>query len=139
MTTQDINVLLNDYGNNLLNFNNLKQTYTYYKNDNAEMAKSNTISNSEILTNYRKTYYEQQGIINLKFYYTILIWLYIAVCVAVVISLFTSNSRLSTAVKIVVIIFLIIYPFVSIYIYDFLMKLWNTILNIFPENTYKTL
>jgi lipopolysaccharide export LptBFGC system permease protein LptF len=139
MTTQDINVLLNDYGNNLLNFNNLKQTYTYYKNDNAEMAKSNTISNSEILTNYRKTYYEQQGIINLKFYYTILIWLYIAVCVAVVISLFTSNLRLSTAVKIVVIIFLIIYPFVSIYIYDFLMKLWNTILNIFPENTYKTL
>ena len=139
MTTQDINVLLNDYGNNLLNFNNLKQTYTYYKNDNAEMAKTNTTSNSEILTNYRKTYYEQQGIINLKFYYTILIWIYIAVCVALTISLFTSNSRFSTAVKFVVIIFFIIYPFVSIYIYDFLMKLWNTILSVFPENTYKTL
>jgi hypothetical protein len=139
MTTQDINVLLNDYGNNLLNFNNLKQTYTYYKNDNAEMVKTNTTSNSEILTNYRKTYYEQQGIINLKFYYTILIWIYIAFCVALTISLFTSNSRLSTAVKIVVIIFFIIYPFVSIYIYDFLMKLWNTILSVFPENTYKTL
>ena len=83
LTTEQTNTL-NEYQNNLLNFDNLKDTYNYYKTDNVTLSKNAKMSNSNITTNYRKTYYEEQGISNLNYYYDVLFYIYVFVCIAII-------------------------------------------------------
>ena len=66
---------LNDYQNNLVNFNNLKDTYTYYNTENAALLANSDSNDSNIVTNYRKTYYEEQGISNLNYYYDVFFYM----------------------------------------------------------------
>jgi hypothetical protein len=138
-TTQDNNQILDEYENNLLNFTNLKGTYLHYKNDNLELIKNSSNTKSEITTNYRKTYYEQQGITNLKYYYSVLFYIYLFVCIAVIISIFTRNTNLSKVKLFIIVIFFISYPYVSGFIFLYLMKFYNAIINTFPKNVYKTI
>ena len=83
------------------NFDNLKDTYTYYNTDNAALMKKMGSNDSNVITNYRKTYYEQQGISNLDFYYDVLFYIYTFVFFAIIISarpavdtLFSSSNSL---------------------------------------------
>ena len=130
---------LNEYQNNLTNFDNLKDTYTYYNNDNIDLMKKMDSNDSNIVTNYRKTYYEQQGISKLSFYYDVLFYIYTFVFFAIIISLFTSQSYFSVSTNLIILFVLIIYPYVSTIIFYYIMKLFSEVNNLLPKNVYTNL
>ncbi len=138
MNQEQINAL-NEYQNNLTNFNNLKDTYTYYNNDSAALIKKIDSNDSNIVTNYRKTYYEQQGISNLDFYYDVLFYIYTFVFFAIIISLFTSQSYFSTTTNLIILGFLIIFPYVSTIIFYYIMKIFSEVNDLVPTDIYSKL
>ena len=138
MNQEQLNAL-NKYQNNLTNFNNLKDTYTYYNNDNAALIKKIDSNDSNIVTNYRKTYYEQQGISNLDFYYDVLFYIYTFVFFAIIISLFTSQSYFSITTNLIILGFLIIFPYVSTIIFYYIMKIFSEVNDLVPTDIYSKL
>jgi hypothetical protein len=138
MNQEQLNAL-NKYQNNLTNFNNLKDTYTYYNNDNAALIKKIDSNDSNIVTNYRKTYYEQQGISNLDFYYDVLFYIYTFVFFAIIISLFTSQSYFIITTNLIILGFLIIFPYVSTIIFYYIMKIFSEVNDLVPTDIYSKL
>ncbi len=132
-------IALNKYQNNLNNFDNLKDTYTYYNNDNISLMKKMESNDSTVVTNYRKTYYEQQGISNLDFYYDVLFYIYTFVFFAIIISLFTSQSYFSVTTNLIILFVLIIYPYVSTIIFYYIMKLFSEVNDLVPTDIYTKL
>jgi hypothetical protein len=130
---------LNEYQNNLTNFNNLKDTYTYYNNDNGALIKKMDSNDSNVVTNYRKTYYEQQGISNLDYYYDVLFYIYTFVFFAIIISLFTSQSYFSVTTNLIILFILILYPYFSTIIFYYIMKLFSQLNNLVPTDIYTKL
>ena len=130
---------LNDYQNNLVNFNNLKDTYTYYNTDNAALLANSDSNDSNIVTNYRKTYYEEQGISNLNYYYDVFFYIYMFIFFAIMFSLFISQSYFSVTTNLIIIAILIIYPYVSTIIFSYIMNLFTEVNNLFPTDIYAKL
>lgn len=137
--TQEQTNALNEYQNNMTNFDNLKDTYTYYKNDNASLMTKMNSNDSNVATNFRKTYYEQQGISNLDFYYDVLFYIYTFVFFAIIISLFSSQSYFSVSTNLFILIILILYPYFSTIIFYYIMNLFSQVNNLVPTDVYTKL
>jgi hypothetical protein len=125
----------NDYQKTLDHFNNLKDTYKVY---NYYSTNSKTMD-LDVQTNNRKTFYEEQEINNLSYYYDVLFYIYFFVFIAIIIALFTSQMNYSMTINIIVIIAIIIYPFVSTVIFAYIMKFFTGVNNLFPTDIYTKL
>ena len=136
LTTEQTNTL-NEYQNNLLNFDNLKDTYNYYKTDNVTLSKNAKMSNSNITTNYRKTYYEDQNITSLNsIYYYILLIIYIIVVICFIIFSLIYPSQISLKIRLLLLIVFISLPFVSTFILGKIIELIYWIFSLLPKNVY---
>jgi hypothetical protein len=133
------NTEIDTYNGLYINFANIFELYTNYKTENIKLEKEFKNTTSDILTNDRKTFYEDQGIDNLNFYYSIIKWLYIIVAIGFIISLFAINSSLKFIQKIVIIVMLISYPFISSKLLGFVISLYYGIIGILPKNLHRTL
>jgi len=130
---------LNEYQNNLTNFDNLKDTYTLYDKENIDLMAKMESNDSNIITNYRKTYYEQQGISNLDFYYDVLFYIYTFVFFAIIISLFSSQSYFSVTTNLIILTILILYPYFSTIIFYYIMELFSQVNDLVPTDIYSKL
>jgi hypothetical protein len=124
----------------LLNFKNIIELYIKYKKENILLFKELKDETSDVLTNERKTFYEDQGIDNLKFiYYYILLTIYV-ICV---ICFFAFSLIYQTAynwkVKFSILIAFVILPFVSTYLLDFVIGLVYFIYSLLPKNVRLTI
>ena len=91
---------------------------------------------SDIVTNDRKTYYEEQGIESLKKYYIIIFIFYVVVVVSYIICCFVIPTNLSIGKKIVIFLLLIIYPFISSWLLTQIIHLYNKTTELLPKNVY---
>ena len=82
--------------------------YLKYKNENIELEKKLKDETNDILTNDRKTYYQDQGINNLKFFYHyFLLLIYIIVVLCYVVYNFMYTTQLSILVRIIIFIIMV--------------------------------
>jgi VIT1/CCC1 family predicted Fe2+/Mn2+ transporter len=136
------NILFNveTYNGLLINLANVFDLYLKYKRENIELFKKLKEETSDILTNDRKTFYQDQGIDNLKFvyYYVILIIYVIAVLCYVAFS-FLYPSNLSVLLRIVILIVMILLPFLSTWILGKIIEIMYDIYNLLPKNVNKQL
>ena len=130
---------INTYQGLLVNFNNIIDLYKKYKTENNKLENNLKTKSSDILTNDRKTYYEDQGITSLNTYYSFLIGIYIFVVVVFLLSIFLVKTNVSFKVRFFVLFLMIIYPFVCYGLFHLLYKFYNNIKGIFPSNAYRTL
>lgn len=131
---------LGSYKGLMVNFNNIVDYYLSYLNKNVRFENNNKIKTSDVLTNQRKTYYENQNIDRIKYINTFLFYFYYLFVLLFIVFYFIYPSELSN-VKIAIILFLlIIYPFVSSKIFTFMVFIYNFIVNnILPKNVYRTI
>ena len=127
---------ISTYDGLLLNFMHIIELYKKYKKENNELEYKLKHQTSDILTNDRKTFYEEQGIDTLKFWYTVIFVLYIICVFVFIISCFMFNSKLNTIAKFVILILLIIYPFISTQMLSYIISMYNQFMNILPSNAY---
>jgi hypothetical protein len=112
--------------------------YLKYKKENAMLIKELKNTNNDVLTNERKTYYQDQESDILKFYYYYIILIIYIICVvffAIVSLLYPSQT--SWKIRLFVFIMLILLPFISTRLLGIIIYIIYEIYNIFPKNVYK--
>jgi hypothetical protein len=121
-----------------LNFMNVFDLYVKYVRENKELEKEIKQTRSDILMNDRKTYYEEQGIDNLKFYYSIFRIIYMLSVVLFAVLVFVLPTQLKFMMKLGIIIFLIAYPFISTTLLTWTMDLYAKLVGVLPVNVHTT-
>ncbi len=90
-----------------------------------------------MLTNDRKTYYEDQSIESLHFYYIVLMIIYIIFLLGFAVSIFMFPSTSSKSSLVAILIFFVIYPFICMRLFKFFIEIYNKIIGVLPTNVYK--
>lgn len=128
---------LESYNSLSNNFRHMIDLYLKYKKENIKLEKELKDKTSDIITNDRKTYYEDQGTNTLHFFYLVFLIIYYIGVVVYLISLFIYPSQRSIGINIVIFFSMVVYPFLSLYIFKKLYTLYNWIVYILPKNIYK--
>lgn len=128
------------YSGLLANLRNVFDLYVKYKKENVELQKKIKEESNDILTNERKTYYQDEGIENLKFvYYYFLLSIYVICLILFAIFNFVYPSQINWKIRLAVFIVLLLLPFVSTWILSKLIMIIYNIYDMLPKNVHKTL
>jgi len=128
------------YNRLLINFTNVVELYIKYKKENILLFKELKDETSDVLTNERKTFYEDQGIDNLKFiYYYILLTIYVICVICFFAFSLIYQTSYNWKIKLAFFMAFIILPFVSTYILDFVIGLVYFIYRLLPKNVRLTI
>jgi hypothetical protein len=136
--SQVVYTQIDTYNGLLINFKNVVDLFLKYKEENKELFKELKQESNDVLTNERKTYYEDQQIDTLKFYYFyFLFFIYGIVVLCFVIFSLIYPSQMSFIKKLAIFIGLNLLPFISTYILGFIISIFYKIYNVIPKNMYK--
>lgn len=135
---EKIKTQLETYEGIFINFNNVKELYLKYKKENTELEKNMKNTTNDVLTNERKTFYQDQQVDVLKFYYYYILFIiyYIFIFCFAIFSLIYPSK---TDWKIILAIFigLILLPFVSTWLLGLFIYIIYECYNLLPKNVYK--
>ena len=124
------------YHSMFINHSNVLDLYKKYKQENIILEKNVKNDSSDILTNERKTFYEDQGIDSLNLYYYIMTIVYIITLIGFAFSIIFAPSAFSIKVKCGILVGLIILPFISSRIVSSIVSAAHTIYDVTPKNVH---
>ena len=129
-----IDTQLGTYEGLLLNFKNVADLYLKYKEENEQLKKDLKETANDVITNERKTFYQDQQIDKMKFYYYhIILVLYIICVLAFGFFALIYPSKTSWKIRLATFILLVLLPFVSTYILALLLLFKNFLLQAIPK------
>jgi hypothetical protein len=133
-----INSQMETYEGIFVNFKNVNDLYLKYKEENAELVKKIKTSANDILTNERKTFYQDQQSDVLKFYYYYVLIIIYAICVLCfgIFSLIYP-SKIDWKIRLAIYICLNLLPFVSTWFLGIILYIFYFLYNLLPKNVYK--
>jgi hypothetical protein len=135
---QNINFNLNTYSGLLANIVNVFELYLKYKKENIMLFKQLKEETNDVLTNDRKTYYQDQGINNLNFFYHyFLLLIYIIVVLYYVVCNFMYTSQSSMVVRVIILVLMGLLPFFSTWILEKIVAFIYDVYNMLPKNAHK--
>lgn len=134
---ENVNTEINSYSGILVNFRNIVELYKKYKEDNYKLFKELKDQSNDVLTNDRKTYYEDQNIGVLNVYYYYFLWtIYIVILVCYAVFSLKYPSPYSYKVRILIFIVLFILPFISTWLLGKFIALSHLAYGLLPKNVY---
>lgn len=129
---------LSSYNALLISFRNLSDLHRKYKKENSDLFKKLKNNTHDILTNERKTFYEDQEIDVLNNYYLYILWIiYIIVVICFVVFSIIYPSQTSFIVRILLLCVFILLPFISTWILGKIIQLIYWLFDFIPKNVYK--
>jgi hypothetical protein len=130
---------INSYNGLFINFQNVVDLLERLKIENSKLAKQLKENVNDVLTNDRKTYYEDQQNDHLNnFYYYILFVIYfIVVIFYAVLALMDNPFGNYRKVRLSVFILLLFIPFMTTWILGKLIYLFYLLVDLLPKNVYK--
>ena len=133
-----VNTQIDTYDGLRLNYENIFDLYKRYKVENKELLKDLKDDTNDVLTNERKTYYEDQRIDGLKFYYHyFLVTIYVICVICFVVFSFIYPSQSSFGVRATIFVGLIALPFVSSWILGNIIAVTYKAYSLLPKNVYR--
>jgi hypothetical protein len=133
---KEINLEIDTYKGLLINLKNVIELYLNYKKENRELEQELKDETSDVLTNERKTYYEDQGIDSLKYYYYILLVIYVIFVLGFGLSSFMYPSIFTWKIKLVLFIIFLAFPFISTWILSTFIYLIYKLYDLLPKNVH---
>jgi len=131
---------IENYAGLSVNYENVLELYLKYIKENVELVKDLKNDTSDILTNERKTYYQDQGIESLNFYYSyILKFIYILTVVVFLFSNFFYTSQYNWKIRLSMFVALAVLPFISTRLLSLVIYAFYKIYDLFPKNIHLTL
>ena len=135
--SKQINFQIDTYKGLVVNFKNVVELYLTYKKENIELIKDLKNNSSDVLTNERKTYYENQGIETLNFYYYyILLLIYFIFILGYIATAMFYQSQLNWKIRFGILLLLVALPFISPWILAFVISLIYKIYELLPKNIH---
>jgi lipopolysaccharide export LptBFGC system permease protein LptF len=128
---------INSYNGLLMNYKNVLELLMKYEKENGELFKDIKKETNDVLTNERKSFYEDQNIGSLKFYYfyfLLIIYVICVLCFAAFSLIYPSQS--SWVVRLGIFVLLIVLPFVSTWILGMIIYFIYEGYNLLPKNVY---
>ena len=138
----DVNTIqnsINIYTGLYVNLNNVMDLFKKYELENKELEQILKNKSSDIQTNDRKTFYEDQGITKLKTYYFIILFVYIFVVIVFLLSIFLVKTNVKLSTRLFILFLMIIYPFICYILLEILKKIYTHVKYYFSSNVYRTL
>lgn len=133
-----IKSLLETYNGIFINFRNVIDLYEQYKVENINLFKQLKDDTNDLLTNERKTYYEDQEIDSLNKYYNYLLWIiYIIVVICYVLFSLFYPTTFSLLRRMIILIAFIILPFISTWLLGKFIQFLYWLFSFVPKNVYK--
>jgi hypothetical protein len=121
----------------LINLKNVVDLYAKYKLENIELIKKLKDNTSDVLTNERKTYYQDQGIDTLKILYKyFLITIYVIFIIGFGVSGFVFPSKYDWKVRLGILVGLILLPFICTKILASVINIIYKIYGLLPKNVH---
>ena len=139
-TDESRNIIFNTntYSGLLINLKNIFDLFLIYKEENIKLFKQLKDETNDVLTNDRKTYYQDQGIDNLKFYYHyFFLLIYIITILAYIIYNFMYPSQISILLRVLFLALMVLLPFISSWILGKIISIIYDIYNWLPKNAHK--
>jgi hypothetical protein len=125
------------YNGILINFRNIVELLNNYKIENKELKQQLKDDTNDVLTNERKTFYEDQNIGSLdSFYFYVILIIYVIVVGLFGVFSLLYPSQISWKVRFAMFIGFIALPFFSTWILGTLIYLIYEIYNLLPKNVY---
>jgi hypothetical protein len=128
---------INTYDGLLLNFKNIFELFKKYKKENIELYEEFKEESNDILTNERKTYYEDQNIDSLKtyyYYFLLVIYIICVICFGVFSLIYPSQT--DWKIRFLTFIAFIALPFLSTWILGKIIYFIYEAYNLLPKNVY---
>lgn len=123
-----------------INYNNVLELDRKYQRDNTRMRKEYRKEATDVFTNDRKTFYEDQRVDGLHFVYKYILWIiYLVVVLLIVYFSFRYSSSLSTLRLVALVVSLIALPFFSTWILGSIIWLAYKAYSVLPKNVYHDL
>lgn len=137
---QEIHLQIDTYNSLVLNFNNVVDLYLKYKTENIMLTKKLKDNTSDVLTDDRKTYYENQGVDNLKFvYHYILLVVYIIFVLGYAFASLFYQSQINWKIRLFIFILLIVLPILAPWILGISINIVYQIYELLPKNIRLTI
>jgi hypothetical protein len=134
---EKITLQINTYDGLLLNFKNIFDLLKKYTKENIELYEEFKEESNDILTNERKSYYEDQNIDSLKtYYYYFLLVIYIICVICFVIFSLIYPSQTDWKIRLLILIAFIALPFFSTWILGKIIYFIYEAYNLLPKNVY---
>jgi hypothetical protein len=127
------------YNTQIINSGNSNELYEEYVKKNAVLEKTIKNSHGDVLTNDRKTYYENEAIDTAKLWHKFLMICYYILLVAYVISIFVSDTEMSRVKQFTILIALVLYPFIIDAIVKWVLTNYTTLQEDASRNVYLNL
>ena len=126
------------YDGLLVNFRNIVDLYKQYKTENVKLYKQLKDETNDVLTNNRKTFYEDQENENLNnYYYYILLIIYLIVVICLIVFSLIYPSQTSLKSRIILILLFVILPFIGTWVLGKFIYIVYWIFGLLPKNVYK--
>lgn len=132
-----IESLLKTYNGILINLINVVDLYEQYKEENTELFLKLKNETNDVLTNERKTYYEDQNIDSLnKYYQYILLVIYIITVICFALFSLFYPSQFNWKIRALMFLLFIALPFISTFLLGKIIQLIYWIFGLLPKNVY---
>ena len=122
-----------------INYNNVVDLYNSYKIENKHLHTKFKNNTSDVLTNERKTYYQEQGLQNLNFYYYVLLVIYIVIVIIFLIFIFIFPSSFNWKILAAIFVGFVILPFISTWLLSLVVSAIYVIYGLLPKNIHLSL
>jgi hypothetical protein len=128
---------LETYNGILVNYKNVVDLERKYNRENEQLYKQLKDDTNDILTNERKTYYEDQEISSLNsYYYYILLTIYIIVLICFIVFTLFYPSQINRKLIIFLILIFIILPLISTWVLGKIIFIIYWLFGFLPKNVY---
>lgn len=126
------------YDGLVVNIRNVLDLFKQYKRENTKLFKEIKNKTNDVLTNDRKTYYEEQANDSLNgYYYYIFLTIYIIVVICFIVFSLIYPSQFSFKSRLIYIVIFILLPFVSTWILGKFVYIIYWLFSLLPTNVYK--
>ena len=122
------------------NYQHILELYKQYLEKNTTLEKDIKQTNTDIVTNDRKTYYEVQNTTSMQGWYHVFMWIYIILLFVFIFAMFAvPNTSYSIYAKMIILALFFIYPFIVDRVVIGVLAFFHSLYELLPKNVYTTL
>lgn len=123
----------------LVNLPNTKELHDNYIENNMNLERKIRHASTDVYTNDRKSFYENDALDAIKNYHTLFRWIYFIIVLSFIVSCFLVKTEISIRNRIIILLLLVLYPYIINPVFLWLLNKLYFIASFYPKNVYTSI